>query len=419
MASSRCRTLWVAGLALSGAVPRLARAQRPHDRPLTASEVTAFPPAASSANAVRTVRGRVLRPGPDSALAFPGVRVTLHRVGPDHAAPIDSMRSDAAGRYAFSYRRTGDTTALYFVSATRAGIAYFTSPLRQPRVEGEAAELMLFDTTSAPVPIHVRGRHVVVAAADSDGTRQVVEVFEIANDSNVTRIAAGGAGGAGGAGETFETPMPRGATAFAAGDGEIAAQAFAVVGERVRIVAPLAPGVKQFSFNYRLPAGEREVLFAVPQATDVLEVLLEDPGATVRGEGLKAVAQATTSGRVFRRYLGHDVVAGARVSVALPSTSIAGRQLRLALAVIAIGAVMLVGFARAFRRPSPAVAPNLVASVAAADAIAAIERELVELDDTFARTSRPSVEQRGEHLAARARVKARLAAAVAARDGIS
>lgn len=351
------------------------------------------------------------RPGPDSGIAFPGVRVTLHRIGPDHAAPLDSMRSDAAGRYAFSYRRTGDTTALYFVSATRAGIAYFTSPLRQPRVEGDAADLMLFDTTSAPVPIHVRGRHVVVAAADSDGTRQVVEVFEVSNDSNVTRIA-------GHAGATFETPMPHGATEFAPGDGEVAAQAFTVADDRVRVVAPLAPGVKQFSFSYRLPAGQLDVAFAVPAATDVLEVLLEDPGATATGAGLKAVAQATTAGRVFRRFLGHDVVAGAWLSVRLPSAPLAGRQLRLALAVIALGAVMLVGFARAFRRPALAGATNAVASEAATGAVAALERELVELDDAFARTARPTVEQRGEHLAARARVKARLAAAIAARDGI-
>ncbi|MBI3568376.1 MAG: hypothetical protein HY084_09295 [Gemmatimonadetes bacterium] len=368
--------------------------------------------AKGSASGPREVRGRVLRPGADSAVAYAGVRVTLHRVGPDRAAPMDSTLTDAAGRYAFTYRPSGDTTALYFVSASRSGIAYFTPPLREARVEGEAAEIVLFDTTSAAVPIHVRGRHFVVAAPDTDGTRLVVEVFEVSNDSSVTRIAAP-------AGATFETPVPAGITDFTAGDGEVTASAMSLVRDRVRVIAPMMPGVKQFSFNYRLPATTGDFSVPVPVPTSVLEVLLEEPAATASGAGLKAVATATSSGRTFRRYLAQDVAAGKQVAITLPSRVSSGRRLRLALAVTAVGAVMLIGFARAFRRRGEGAAPAAGTGVDAEAAIAALERELVELDDTFARKARPTVEERGEHVAARARVKARLADAIAARDGIA
>ena len=354
-----------------------------------------------------------MQPGRDSARVYPGVRVTLHRVGPDRAAPVDSVLSDAAGRYAFTYRRTGDTTALYFVSASRGGIAYFTAPLHDARVSGEAAEIMLFDTTSAAIPIHVRGRHVVVAAADSDGTRTIVEVFEISNDSSVTRIAAG-------EGATFETTAPHGATNITAGSGEISAQGLTPVGERVRVVAPLAPGVKQFSFSYLLPASATDVVIPVV-ATDVLEVLLEDPEARASGAALKAVENARTSGRTFRRFLAQDVKSPTLVAISLPSASAGPRRLRIAIAIIAVGAVLLIGFARAFTRRTEsggAAAGRAASSDEAEAAVAAIERELVQLDDDFARAPGPTVEQRGEHLAARAHVKARLAAAVAARDGI-
>jgi hypothetical protein len=43
--------------------------------------------------------------------------VVLHRVGPDRAGPIDSVQSDARGRFSFNYERTGSADAVYFVSA--------------------------------------------------------------------------------------------------------------------------------------------------------------------------------------------------------------------------------------------------------------------------------------------------------------
>ena len=409
MANSRCSLQRLVAFALIAAAAREGGAQLPHARPGLVS------PAPAAPSGPRTVRGRILKPGRDSGLADPGVRVTLHRVGPDRAAPLDSVLSDATGHYAFTYRPSGDTTALYFVSASRAGIAYFTPPLREARVEGEAAEIMVFDTTSLAIPIKVRGRHVVVAAPDTDGTRTVVEVFEVSNDTNVTRIAAKD-------GATFETPLPRGAAGVVAGDGEVSGGALKATADRVRIVAPMAPGIKQFSFSYRVPRGDDRIVVAVPVTTDVLEVMVEDPDGSASGAGLKAVDMAKTSGRTFHRYLAQDVKAGQSVAIVLPAQGI-GRSVRLALALTAIGAVLLVGFARAFARRGPAAMPGVVAATGPSDAagaqIAALELELVELDDLFARKTHPSTEERGEHLAARARVKARLAAAIAARDGIA
>ena len=62
--------------------------------------------------------------------------VVLHRVGTDVAAPIDSMRTDASGHFAFKYHATGDSAALYFAASSYAGIAYFTPPLRKARRGG-------------------------------------------------------------------------------------------------------------------------------------------------------------------------------------------------------------------------------------------------------------------------------------------
>ena len=397
-ATRATRVARVTALVMLAAIsaPRLS-AQSPHNRAAPAADTV-----------LRDVRGRVLRPGGDSGLAVANTRVTLHRVGRDAAAPIDSLLTDAAGRYTFRYRHSGDSTALYFVSALRGGVAYFTAPLRDLHVEGDAATVLVFDTTSARLPLRVRGRHLVVGSPDSTGMRKFVEVYEISNDSVFTRIASTTSG-------TFDARLPAGATDVAAGDGEVSAEAMQTGGDRVRIIAPIAPGVKQFSFSYKMPSRVTAVTLPVDDSTMVLEVLLEEPVGTAAGAGLKAVANAASGGRSFRRYLAQDVAAST-IALTLPATARVTASLRLAIAVTVVGVVLLIGFARAFKRRG--AAPG-VWSVQGAESVAELERVVTDLDDAFARIATPTADQRADQFQARAHLKARLAAAVAVRDGLA
>src|SRR5687767_3881562 len=95
---------------------------------------------AQSRNA-RTVEGRVLRAAATAPVPVTGQWVVLHRVGSDHSAPLDSVRTDRAGRYRIRYTLTGDPDALYFVSSRYSGIAYFSPPLRTPTVRGGDADV--------------------------------------------------------------------------------------------------------------------------------------------------------------------------------------------------------------------------------------------------------------------------------------
>src|SRR5688572_27594903 len=87
--------------------------------------------ALSGQGPARIAEGQVLRAveGGD-AVAVTGQWVVLHRVGADRAGPLDSARTGAGGRFRFRYAATGAPDALYFVSATYGGIAYFSPPLR-------------------------------------------------------------------------------------------------------------------------------------------------------------------------------------------------------------------------------------------------------------------------------------------------
>lgn len=359
----------------------------------------------------REARGVVQRVAARGAVPLAGAWVVLHRVGKDRAAPLDSMRTDDGGHFAFRYRASGDTNALYFIASSYAGIAYFTPPLRKTVASGADANLLVYDTTSAPVTIHVRGRHVIVTAPDTGKGRLILEVFELSNDSSVTRVA--------GTPErpTFETVLPDGATNTIATDGgDIPAEAVKFEAGRVKVFAPMAPGIKQLSIHYRLPLGKAPLAFTVPALTTVLEVLVEGTEGSASGANLKKMASVNVGGRPFRRFVAEEAPMNAIVTVLAPTAPFAigaSLSVRMAFVIVAIGAVMLTGLAASLMRKGPLMArPDELGDTDPDD----VARQIAALDDAFEKKDSPTDDERADHYQARARLKARLTASLARRD---
>jgi hypothetical protein len=284
----------------------------------------------------RTVAGRIVRPAPSGEAGVPGVMVTLHRVGPERSGPIDSVRTGADGRYAFRYQPTGSDDALYFVSASFGGIAYFGTPLREVAVTGDDAIVTVFDTTSGAVPLRVNGRHLIISSSDPSERRAVVEVFELSNDSSVTRV--GGRSDS----ATFRIPLPPGARDFEAGrQGDVAPEAIAMVGGVAEVYAPFAPGIKQLSFSYTLPRDAFPLAVPQPVPTELLEVLLEDSSGTAEGAKLVRQGPVESSGRHFVRWLAEQVPAGEEVRVSFPDAPGAPRIPQYVVAAAAVAALLL------------------------------------------------------------------------------
>lgn len=371
-----------------------------------------------SAQEARTVEGRVRRPmrtgGGDSTGMGPasGVWVTLHRVGKDSAGPIDSVRSDGAGMYRFRYRPFGGADAVYFASTTYGGIAYFTSPLREVNAGGDDAEITVFDTTSRTFPMSVKGRHLIVSKADSTDQRTVVEVFELSNDSLFTLIATESTGAA----PTWSVAIPAAARDVRANEGEISPDAFAAQNGRVQVFAPIAPGVKQIAFSYKLPNSSFPLAIRAEQGAVVFEVLVEEPQSTVRGQGFTAVDPVTLEGRNFRRFLSQDVKPDAQLVVEVPTGGTPGRNLYIAGLLVAVGMLMMLALTRSAQKSAakrrnerPTLRPA-EPEVPLADRLA---QEIAALDATFARTESPSEAVRAAYEARRAELKAALAEALA------
>jgi len=297
---------------------------------------------------VNLVSGRVLRPGARSMEPVSGAWVVLHRVGPDRAGPLDSLRSDASGRYRFEYTRSGSEDAVYFVSAMHGGVAYFTPPLTEPRIGGRAGEIAVFDTTSRRVPISIRGHHVVISAVDTRASRAIVEVFEISNDSSVTRIAANDRPD----GATWATRLLPNASNFRVTQGDIPLDAVKFSNGVASIFAPLAPGVKQFSFSYSVPASAFPLRLPAAARTDVYEVLIEDETGSVTGPRIREMDPVTVEARSFRRFLATDVPQSSVAVIDLPPAAVSRSidpRFMVALTLL-IGGAMVIVLARALRR---------------------------------------------------------------------
>jgi hypothetical protein len=310
-------------------------------------------PAPGRPAAARRVFGRVMHQGTRAATPVPGTWVTLHRVGSDTAGPMDSLRTDARGQYTFRYLPRGATDAVYFVSASYDGIAYFSQPLVQPVTRGPDAEITVFDTTSQPVPIRIRGRHLIVSAPGASGARTVVEVFELSNDSSVTLVSPATSGDK----PTWHTAIPSLAEGVRVGQGDVSADAVTVVHGDFEVFAPIAPGLKQVSFTYTLPSSAFPLVRRADAPVSVMEILLEEPTARPEAPRLREVDPVAIEGRTFRRFIAQDVPGGGAARVTVPVIIGDRRMLYFAVVLTAIGAAMLAALARAFTRPPRPVLP--------------------------------------------------------------
>jgi hypothetical protein len=350
------------------------------------------------------VEGRVVRPAVTGEVPVPALWVTLHRVGADSAGPIDSIRTDARGAYRLTYRRWGNADAIYFVSAVYRGIAYFSAPLRAAITRGGEAEIVVYDTTSAPVRFTVQGHHYVVGAPRPTGQRDIVEVYEISNDTVVTAV------GRDSLAAVWSAPLPRGFSAFTAASGDVSASALRARDGRVELVAPFSPGVKQVSFTYTLEARAFPLEIVLDRPNALLEVLLEEAAAQVRAPSLRSEGTATTQGRTFKRFLGQNAPAGERVRIDVPSSAAAARSTVVVALLVGVALAMLGALWVAYRRGARVrrveTAPESVESLAAA--IAALDARHEARDPTLPQE---------RYAAERAALKARLSAVLAAGAG--
>jgi hypothetical protein len=231
-----------------------------------------------------------------------GIRVVLHRIGQARQGPLDSTRSDRGGRFEFSYR--ADTAAFYLASARYSGIEYFSAPLpTNPARADTAFRIVVYDTSST-APVELEARHLVLTRPGEDGSRSLLDLIILRNGGRLTRVAPDTGKG------TWSLPLPVGTVGLQVRESDVSSEALTRVGNSLTIGAALAPGEKQLTLEYQVPAGRESVELPVARAGLPLNVLVEEAGARVVGPGMAAADSQVIQNRSFRRWTGTVSAAG-------------------------------------------------------------------------------------------------------------
>ena len=354
-----------------------------------------------------TLSGRVVRVRGADTVPLPGLRIVAHRVGTDRQGPVDSLRSDPLGRFSFRVARP-DTGAMYVVSTLYAGIGYFSAPYSAAaRAGSDSILLSVFDTSSTGSPLDVAVRHLVVSAADRDGSRDVLDIVQVANPGTTTLVSRDSA-------PTWRMRLPHGIESFRVGEGDVPSDAVRRAGDSILVRAPFPPGIKQVVGIYVVPQGMRTLRIPIDQPTARLEVLVEDSLANASGAALAAANPLQLEGRTFRHFSSTRVVRGETAEITFGAAA-GGRS--LAWVAIALSALLLAsgGYIAARRRAGAGAAPEAPSAPAAADQDALV-RQIVALDERYAsrRAETPS-EEWAAYQTKRASLKAQLAGRLARR----
>ena len=240
--------------------------------------------------------------------------VVLHRITMGDGRPVDSVRTDAAGRWRIRVPYV-DSTAVYVVSAEHDSLAYFSLPLHLTVGQTTTADpLVVWDTSSTGPAILLRRRLLTVARPKADGSREVLEILELENPGRTTRVSNDTVH------PTWSGAIPEQALEFALQASDFSNDVVSQRTGRVNLFGPLQPqGTRQLSYRYVLGGAVRSLVLPIDQSTDELDLLFEDSTTAVTAPGLVRLGVETIEQRRFARYRADSLPAGAPVRIAFPA----------------------------------------------------------------------------------------------------
>jgi hypothetical protein len=292
-----------------------------------------------------TVTGRVVLGAPGRPVA--GRFVVLHRITMGDGGPVDSVRTDAAGRWRIRVADV-DSTAVYVVSAEHDSLAYFSLPLHLTIGQTTTADpLVVWDTSSTGPAILLRRRLLTIARAKADGSHEVLEILELENPGRTTRVSNDTVH------PTWSGAIPEQALEFALQASDFSNDVVSQRAGGVKLFGPLQPqGRRQLSYRYVLGGAVRSLVLPIDQPTDELDLLFEDSTTAVTAPGLVRLGVETIEQRRFARYRADSLAAGAPVRIAFPAARLridAFLPYIVGLVVVAMG----VGLWIALKRSQP------------------------------------------------------------------
>ncbi len=291
------------------------------------------------------VTGRIRRGTGKDTVAVGPLRAVLHRVATDSQGPIDSVMTDAQGRFTFHF--DADTGVVYLVSARWDGVEYFAVPLvTQPPAHDVTTTLVVADTSSRAV-VTVAARHIIVSAPGAGGARDVLDLIVLENAGGMTRVAADSTH------PTFMLALPAYIANLQLGEGDFAADALERAGDTLALFAPVPPGERNLVLDYQIPPDNPHFVIPITHPIPAVNVLLEEPAARVVGLLTRADSAVVDQQRSFSRWTG-ALQAGQPLVLSLPDhPGAAPWLLPMLVGALALG---LIGVLALTQRPAHAPA---------------------------------------------------------------
>lgn len=276
--------------------------------------------------------------------------IELHHVTNLGAGVVAERQSDASGRAVFEL--TPDPAAdsnVFFATAMKAGIRYFGSPVHSGSAAPETYTIEVFDTaSSAPIPLRIPVRDVFLSPLP-DGAWEVEDWVRISNDNRVTLTGRPEA-------PSFVFRIPEGATDLEVDEGTVLPNEVTLMEDRVMLLAPISPGLRELFVRYRLPARPTAANFAIAEQTDTMNLYVQQGSHLTEVIGLPRLSSIPFEGTNYMRYTGNDLEPSA--SVRISWSGALSSPVNPVVAAVVVSILLLAAGAIAAARNRGTVAPS-------------------------------------------------------------
>lgn len=254
-----------------------------------------------------TIQGSVTKG--DQRTPVAAQTVQLHMVRGDEELKGETTQTDAQGGYRFTGLKQ-DQTLSYYVSTEYENAFYTEGPIETGKGETANQDFAVYDVGRDISAVQVKNHHIIV-----ERKPDAFHVTEILIFENKGKAAYLGTGPDHAENAGARVGLPASVDGFQQGMGGDP-QTTHVRGRELSSERPIPPGVRPFSFTYRIPlTGRIDLSHRLYFPTASFVVLLDDPKLKLESKSLTYGGVREQGGKQYAVYSGSTFGVGQEISV--------------------------------------------------------------------------------------------------------
>jgi hypothetical protein len=254
-----------------------------------------------------TVRGSVVKG--ENGPPLPGQTIQLHLVRGDEELKGSTAVTDAQGEYQFTGLK-GNPDIAYYVSTEYENAFYTEGPLTAGQGETITHKFVVYEVGRDISAVQVKNHHIII-----EHKPDALHVTEILIFENRGRTAYLGTGIDHAENAGARVGLPASIAGFQQGMGGDP-QTSHLKGRELTSERPIPPGVRPFSFSYRIPlSGRIDLSHRLYFPTASFVVLLDDPKMKLQSKGLEYGGTRDQGGKNYAVYSGATFGVGQEIPI--------------------------------------------------------------------------------------------------------